>query len=581
MGDLTRLSQLARPDRGRLALALVMAWGALAAGVGLLATSAWLISRAAERPPILYLQVAIVAVRAFGLSRGVFRYAERLIGHDAALRSLTELRVRVFERLERLSPAGLGTMRRGDLLARLVDDVDQAMDLQVRVWLPLSAAFSVASAGVLLGAWLLPAAGWALLALVLVAVASGWLATRLGERATRDRAAAEGELSAQAVSNLDAAGDLFAFGAQQDALARFAAADRHATELATRSAGAAGLAGALGTLTAGLTVVACLAAGVAALSQGQLAGVNLAVLALLPLALADALGGVPAAALARARVAGAAKRIFETLDAPVPVTPGDQPVPATPGPGYELSGLAARYPGATADAIRDVSLRLTGTVALVGPSGSGKSTLAAVLVRFLDHRAGQARLNGAELTVLSEDAVRQTVGLLSQDAHLFDTTIAENVHLARRDATSAEVGQALRRAALDDWIAQLPERAETRVGSHGRAVSAGQRQRIALARALLADRPIQLLDEPGEHLDPQQADELLADLTGALADRPLLLVTHRLAATAQCDEVLVLANGQVVERGTPAQLRAAGGWYADAWAHEQGIWPLEERRDRT
>ncbi len=575
MGDLTRLSQLASPDPRRLALAMVMACGALAAGVGLLATSAWLISRAAEQPPILYLQVAIVAVRAFGLSRGVFRYAERLIGHDAALRSLTELRVRVFERLERLSPAGLGTMRRGDLLARLVDDVDQAMDLQVRVWLPLSAAFSVASAGVLLGAWLLPAAGWALLVLVLVAVASGWLATRLGERANLDRAAAEGELSAQAVSNLDAAGDLFAFGAQQDALGRFAAADRHATELATRSAGAAGLAGALGTLTAGLTVVACLAAGVAALSQGQLAGVNLAVLALLPLALADTLGGVPAAALARARVAGAAKRIFETLDAPAPVTPGGQPVPATPCPGYELSGLAARYPGAAADAIRDVSLRLTGTVALVGPSGSGKSTLAAVLVRFLDHRAGQASLNGAELTVLSEDAVRQTVGLLSQDAHLFDTTIAENVHLARRDATSAEVGLALRRAALDDWIAQLPERAETRVGSHGRAVSAGQRQRIALARALLADRPIQLLDEPGEHLDPQQADELLADLTGALADRPLLLVTHRLAATAQCDEVLVLANGQVVERGTPGQLRAAEGWYADAWALEQGIWPME------
>lgn len=580
MGDLARLSQLARPERRRLALAAFLAWCALAAGVGLLATSAWLISRAAQQPPILYLQVAIVAVRAFGLSRGVFRYAERLTGHDAALRSLTELRVRIFARLERLAPAGLGSVRRGDLLARLVDDVDQAMDLQVRVWLPVSAALGVAGAGVLLGGFLLPGAGWALLAMVLIAgLAAAGLASQLGERANRDRAAAEGELSAVAVTCLNAAGDLFACGAQDRALADFEAADRQATVLAGRSAGASAWAGAVGTLTTGLTVVACLAAGISALSQGHLSGVNLAVLALLPLALAESLAALPTAALARARVAGAARRLCEVLDAPDPVRPGEQSVPPSGAPQCDLESVAARYPTAVTDAISDISLRLSShTVALVGPSGSGKSTVAAVLVRFLDNNAGRATLNEAQLQQLSEDEVREKVGLLSQDPHLFDTTIAENVHLARRDASADDVRDALRRAALDEWIEQLPHGADTRVGAHGRAVSAGQRQRIALARTLLADRPIQLLDEPGEHLDPELADALLSDMTAALRGRALLLITHRMAAAAACDEVLVVAGGRVVEQGTPTELRAAGGWFADAWAREQGAGALEVLR---
>jgi ATP-binding cassette, subfamily C, bacterial CydCD len=586
---LRRLWRLADPDAARLALAALLASLSLGCGVGLLAVSAWLISRASEQPPILFLQVAIVSVRAFGIFRGVFRYAERLVGHDAAFRSLTRIRVGVYERLERLSPAGLGSYRQGDLMARLVGDVDSSVDLIVRVVLPVISGLLAGGLAVTIGAALVPAAGLALLAMVVVVGGlSPWLTGRIGARAQRSRAAAEGRLSAQVVTSLSAAPELLAFGAVEAAVAGIARADAELTALDRRSATASGLGGALSALATGLTVVACIALGATAVGDGQVDGVWLATLVLLPLAIADVLSGMPAAALARAHVTGAAERIFEVIDAPDPV-PGGPPADATPrtdlaphpapstapAPGsaaLTLTGVCARYPGARSDAISGIDLDLAPgrRIALVGPSGSGKSTVAAILLRLLDHRTGSYQLAGVEVRDLGEDGVREAMAAVDQQAHLFDTTIEENLRLANRQADSGQMRAAIEGAQLGGWIDSLPAGMATRVGAHGSAVSGGQAQRIALARVLLADRPIVVLDEPGEHLDPDMADQVTAVALSSTAGRSVVLITHRMAHTGDCDEVVVLSQGHVVQRGTPAQLRAAEGWYAEAAAREEG-----------
>ncbi len=212
----------------------------------------------------------------------------------------------------------------------------------------------------------------------------------------------------------------------------------------------------------------------------------------------------------------------------------------------------------------------------MGPSGSGKSTIAAVLLRLLDHRTGSYRIADRDVRDLGEDGVREAMTAVDQQAHLFDTTIEENLRLANREATAEQMRAAVEGAQLDGWIDSLPAGMATRVGAHGSAVSGGQAQRIALARVLLADRPIVVLDEPGEHLDPDMADQVTAAALSSTAGRSVVLITHRMAHTGDCDEVVVLSQGTVVQRGTPEELRAAEGWYAEAAAREEGS-PLDPK----
>ncbi|MGB8020068.1 MAG: thiol reductant ABC exporter subunit CydC [Candidatus Nanopelagicales bacterium] len=587
---LLRLWRLADPDLGRLALATLLATLALSSAVGLLVVSAWLISRASEQPPIMYLQVAIVAVRAFGLSRGVFRYAERLVGHDTGFRSLANVRVQVYRRLERLSPAGLGEYRRGDLLARLVGDVDSSVDLIVRVVLPVGSGLAAGTLAVAIGAAILPAAGAALLALLLIAGAiAPTMTALLGARSQQRRAAAEGRLSSSVVASLAAAPDLVAYNGVELAIRGVSEADAELTDLKRRTASAAGLGAALSQLATGLTVVACLGLGVSAVRAGRVDGVWLAALALIPLAMADVLSGMPAAALARSHVAGAAERICQVIDSPDPVpatrsatSPGSSGSPRCcdgadgTGPARTdllMGGVSACYPAATADTIHDIDLDLPAGrhIAIVGPSGSGKSTVAAVLLRLLDHRTGQYGLGHAgtftDVRDLGEEAVRKSIAAMDQQSHLFDTTIEENIRLANRDADDARIRAAIERAALADWVDGLPEGIQTRVGAHGWAVSGGQAQRIALARVLVTDRPIVVLDEPGEHLDPATADQVTAAALTAASGRSIVLITHRMAHTGGCAEVIELKGGRVVRRGAPTDLH---GWYRDALAREAG-----------
>ncbi|MGI5324646.1 thiol reductant ABC exporter subunit CydC [Actinomadura nitritigenes] len=567
-----RLIRLARPARGRLLLAVLFGVLALGSGVGLMATSAWLISRAAQHPPVLMLMVAIVAVRAFGLGRGVFRYAERLVGHDATFRILADLRARVYERLERLAPGGLPAFRGGDLLNRLVADVDAVQDLFLRVLLPCTVAAVVGSASVGIAWALLPSAGVILLlALLLAGVAAPWLSSATARRAERRTTDLRGDLTSHVVDTLQGAPELIAYGAAPARLAEAARLDRDFTRATARSAASTGLGAAVSALAGGLAVWGSLAVGVPAVRSGALDGVLLAVIVLLPLAAFEVVAGLPLAAQHLERVRRSAARIFAVLDAPPPVEEPSEPSPLPAAPyTLQVDDLRARWTPTAPYALDGISLNLTPgrRCAIVGPSGSGKTTLTSVLLRFLEPASGSVTLNGTDLRALTGDDVRTAIGLCAQDAHLFDSTIGENVRLARPAATDAEIRDALRRARLLDWTESLPRGLDTRVGEHGAQVSGGQRQRIALARALLAGFPVLLLDEPAEHLDTATADELTADLLTATEGRTTLLVTHRLTGLDAVDEIIVLDEGRVADRGTHADLVSRPGLYRTLWQRE-------------
>jgi ABC-type multidrug transport system fused ATPase/permease subunit len=315
-----------------------------------------------------------------------------------------------------------------------------------------------------------------------------------------------------------------------------------------------------------------LAAGIVAVDNGQLPGVLLTVVVLVSLAAFELVTGLPQAFATFERVRRCQQRVDGLLAVDDPVQEPADPVPLPAAPySIRLRGVRARYPSGqlALDGI-DLDLAPGESVAVVGPSGAGKSTLAAVLVRFLGLESGTASLNGVCLGDLDPGALRRVVGLAGQDAHVFDRTIGDNLRLARPDAIDAEVRAALAEVGLLAWVDGLPNGLATEVGEHGARLSGGQRQRLVVARALLADFPVLILDEPTEHLDPQAADALTANLLAAASGRTTLLITHRLSGLQTVDRILLMEAGRVVESGTHADLVAAGEAYARIWDREQG-----------
>jgi len=550
--------------RGRARLVLAGVLGALAAGcsVGLLATSAWLISWSAQRPPVLFLMAPAAVVQAFGLGRAGLRYAERLAGHDAALGLLAAHRVRVYAALATLAPAGLADYRSGDLITRLVTDIDSFTDRWLRVRLPFAAATIAGAGAVALVGVLSPAAGLVLAAtLVVAALAAPAIAIALSRRQERELVPLRGELAAATLELIDGAAELAAFGAADRALADVRVTERRMGEATVRSGYARGAGAAVSALAAGAAVCGALYFAVPAVRAGSLAGVLLAVVVLTPIAVHEVFAGLGPAAQEVPRLRAAAAQVDAVLARPAPVAEPDRPA-ALPAPPYDLAarGLTAGWT-ADRDVLRDVSFDVPAgsRVAIVGPSGSGKTTLAMVLLRFLDYRAGTLTLGGTELRELSGDAARSVIGLCEQDAHVFDSTLEANLRLAKPSATPDELRSALARARLLAWVDSLPRGLATPVGEHGAKLSGGQRQRLALARVLLAGFPIVVLDEPAEHLDEATAAELTRDLLAAVAGRTVLLITHRPVTPGSVDQILRLEDGTLRRAGLPAGTPAALG----------------------
>ena len=484
------------------------------------------------------------------MSRALFRYKERLVGHDATLRVMADIRASVYEHLEVLAPTGLPAFRSGDLLARLVGDVDALSDLMLKVVPPFGVALLVGAPTAGFVWYFLPSAGAVLaLALVLGVVLVPWYAAGLARRREDRQAAARGELSTYVVDLLEGAPELIAFGATDAQLARVAAADAELTRIATASARTAGVASGLITLLTGLAVWGILLVGAPSVHSGRLEGPLLAVIALTPLAAFEMVIGLPAAAQSLHRVRESAARVFDVTGTAPAVTDPEAPKPlAAPPHVLRLRGTRARYGPDRGWALDGVDLDLSPgrRTGIVGPSGAGKSTLAAVLLRFLPYE-GSVTLDGTELSDMSAEDVRRVVGLAAQDTHIFDTTLKENLLLARRHATADELSTAVDRARLGAWVEELPSGLGTEVGERGARLSGGQRQRVGVARVLLAGFPVLILDEPEEHLDASTADALVEDVLATTRGQTTVMISHRLAALEAMDEIIVLDAGP---RGT-------------------------------
>jgi thiol reductant ABC exporter CydC subunit len=536
----------ARPVRGRLALASLLGALATGCGVALTTTAAWLISRAAQHPPVLTLMVAAVAVRTFGVGRGLTRYAERLVSHDATLRVVTQLRTRLFAALVPLAPVGLAGQRSGDLLSRLVADVDAVQDVYVRAFVPAVAAVVVGSAAVAFTAVLLPAAAITLAAaLLLGGVAVPCVVVAADRAATRRTAVARGVVASEVVDLLEGAAELIAFDAMDAALLRIDHADKQLAALEKRTAAGLALGSGLSVLAGGFGLWAAFVIGIPAVRSGALSGVLLAVVVLLAWSSPDVVADLPAVGQHLSRARQSALRMLQLVDLPNPVVDPVQPLPCPSHPtSVKLSGVSARYSPDRPAALSDVDLELRPgrRIVVTGESGAGKSTLVAVLLRFLDLETGVMTIDGVDVRAMSSDDVRSVVGCCEQEPHLFDSTIRANVLIGRPNATESQVRAAVSRAGLAQWIDALPHGLDTRVGDGGAEVSGGERRRIALARALLADFPILLLDEPTEGLDEVAASAMIAEILRPDDKRAVLLVTHRLAGTEGADQILTLGS---------------------------------------
>jgi ATP-binding cassette, subfamily C, bacterial CydC len=550
IGTLRRLVALTGVGPGRVTLSILLGSLTVLCAVGLMATAGYLISRAAEQPAILSLTVAIVAVRFFGLARPLARYLERLASHDLALRALATIRSGFYRRIEPLAPAELEGYRSGELLARMVGDVDDLQGLYLKGLGPPLVALVTGAACVGVTAGFLPVAALVLAAGLLagglaVPAAVGALARRAGRR----HSAARAELTAELVEFLRGAPELVAFGAQQGALARVRSADRELARLGRRDALAAGVGDSLSILVMGTTVTGVLAVAVAAHAGGTLDRVLVATLALIALASFESVASLPGVAQALTTTAAAGRRVLELMDREPAVRDPRDPLPAPrAGATVALEGVTARYGAPDPPVLRGADLVLSPgrRVALVGPSGSGKTTVASLLLRFLDPEEGRVTLDGHDLREFRQDDARRMFAVAGQDAHLFNTTIRANLLLARGDASTEELDDALRRARIADWVASLPDGLDTQVGEEGAGVSGGQRQRLVLARALLADAPVLILDEPTSHLDDPTAERLIDDVLDASADRALLLITHRPQGLDRMDEIVSLVEGRTI-----------------------------------
>ncbi|MFI6732234.1 thiol reductant ABC exporter subunit CydC [Nonomuraea sp. NPDC050451] len=554
----------------RLLWAVLAGAAADLAGLGLIAAAAWLITRAAQQPGLAALSVAIVATRAFATSKGVFRYAERLTGHDVALRAQAGTREELYRAL---IPPQQPRHGGADLLSRMVDDTEAVQDLLVRCLLPATAAALAGLAAVVIGLTLLPVTALVLVAgLVLAGVALPAGTAAAARRWSARIAPARAALAGRVADLVHGSADLAAYGADEEALTKALAADESLAALERRQARvhAAALAG--GTLVQGLTVAA-----VVLLAQGAGAGsVATAVLALTALVAFEPVLPLAAAGERLAGITAALRRLREVRSATPAVA---EPARAKPRPEapltVEIDDLVVRHPAATPDAsagsraaLDGVSLTLTPgkRVAIVGPSGAGKSTLLAALMRLVEPESGSIRVNGVDVRDLAGDDVRTLMTGLTQDPYIFRASLKDNLRLAGPEAGEEELERAVRDARLDGWVERTGWDAE--LGEDGRTVSGGQLQRLALARALLYDPPVLLLDEPAEALDEETADRLMGDLLDVTRDRTTLLVTHRLKGLESVDEVVVLEEGRVIQRGRHDELVSVPGYYRDLWESE-------------
>jgi ATP-binding cassette subfamily C protein CydCD len=552
----------------RVALSVVIGAGTIGSSVALMGTSAWLISTAALHPSVADLGVSVVGVRFFGIARGIFRYLERLVSHDVTFRLLSRLRVWFYEKLEPLAPARLMEFRAGDLLARIIGDVETLENFYVRVVSPPLTAILVGFFTAIFLASFHP-----ILAPVFLTffIGLGFLLPLLAQITSRKSAeqtlTLRGDLHTHLVDGIQGMADLVAYGRSDERLLQISINGLDYGNAQRRMARVTGVYAGLSTLLTNLGLWMILFLCIPQVNNGNLAGPMLASLTLLTFASFEAVTPLPLAAQMWNSSREAGRRLFEVVDTEPEIKEGIEQDKENSGnsklSSINFSNLSFTYPHQTILALQNINLIIPSgkSVAIVGPSGAGKSTLASLLLRFWEYHNGEITLGAESLKALEQDQVRTRIGLVSQNTYFFNTSIYENLRFARKRVTREEVEAAAQAAQMHDFIMKLPKGYDTMIGEQGLRLSGGERQRLAIARVLIKDAPILILDEPTANLDAITEKQALDTLFHVMKQKTSLLITHRLIGLENMDEILVMNHGQIVERGTHGELMQTDGMY--------------------
>lgn len=553
----------------RVCLALLLSALTVTSHIGLMATSSYLLARAALQPPIMDLMITIVGVRFFGISRAVFRYFERLVSHDVTFRVLSRMRMIVYKGIEPLAPARLKELRSGDLLSRIVGDVEVQQNLFLRVLAPpLVAVLVLLGYGGFL-AYFNQGFTMILAAFFLAAgVALPLLVRALGKGIGQMKIQAKARMYTFILDSLQGMPEMLAFGQTGAVFQRIQEAQSELSHSERRMAKVTGTANALMGMSSHLGMLAVLVLGIILVEGGQIDGVLLGMLALGVLSSFEAVATLPAGQQYLEENEAAGRRLKQLIDEGRNLEKEKGRLDA-PGlePELAFENVRFRYEPDGPWVLDNISVKIPRgrRIGIVGQSGAGKSTLVNLLVRFWEPAAGEIRLGGVNIKELTPQVVRENMGIVSQKPYLFHATIKENLLLAKPEATNEELYEAARRARIHDFILSLPQGYDCLIGEEGMKLSGGQQQRLAIARVLLKDAPILILDEATSGLDPVTERELKEELFALAENRTLIVITHHLELVKDMDEILVLGKGRILEQGKHEELMRKEGQYRRLW----------------
>ena len=557
------------PFIGSVSLSVLIGSATITANVGLMGTSAFLIARAAEHPSIAYLEVAIVGVRFFGLVRSIFRYLERLVSHSLNFKLLSNLRIWLYQRLEPLAPGGLVDFRGGDILERMIEDVEILENFYIRaVSPPMVAIILMAGASIFLGKFSIEL-GWiiltGLLASAVIIPLGNYLLTRtIG----RKIALVKAEMNAALVENLQGMEDLVVYGQAQKVVEKIDGISKRLGASQVKQAVGSGISGGINLLFTHLTLWFALIAAIPLVRSENLDGVMVAVMALIIMACFEATTPLSGAAQNLENSLTSAERILEVSEIPVLIHEPEKII-EIPSGGIRLkiSGLWFRYNPKREWILKDLQFDQTSgeKIALVGPSGAGKTSLAQVLLRFYPFEKGTINLNGVDIEHIQLEIIRGRIALVSQSVYLFNLSLRKNLTLANPTANDIELVEILKQVGLKDWLEKLPKGLDTWLGEQGAFMSGGERQRLSLARAQLQNADFVIFDEPTANLDAINAKALMPSLLNNMTDKSVLWITHHLVGLDVMDEIMVMDEGRIIERGRHEQLLRTGGMYSRMW----------------
>lgn len=568
MKSMTWLIHLMLPYWRRILLALILSTLTITSHIGLMATSAYLLACAALHPPLLDLMVTIVGVRFFGLSRAVFRYLERNVSHDVTFRVLSQIRVKFYQGIEPLAPARLLNFRSGDLLSRIVADVEIQQNLFLRVFAPTLVALLVLFGyGLFLARYDLRFSFILAACFLIAGLVIPWGINSLSHSVGRQLVALKAELNTQVADSLWGITELVAYGQAQTHLAKILQTEKNLIGQQRQIAKLSAISSALTGMFASLGLWLVLVLGILLVEKGKLSGVNLGMLALGTFSSFEALYPLALVPHYLEQNCAAADRLLELIETEPILKDNGVVSPIPEGLSFSFQDVSFRYSQEESWALKHLTFRIPqhGKVAIIGHSGAGKTSIVNLLLRFWEYDMGRIDLGGHSIREYTPEDARRLIGVVTQRTHLFNATIRENLLLANPKGTDEELIQAARQAKLHDFIVSLPQGYDSLVGEGGFALSGGQRQRLAIARVLLKNAPILILDEAMAGLDPLTERKVMDEIFHLMEGRTTLVITHRLTGLERMDEILVMDRGQIVERGKHEELLQHKGLYHNLW----------------